>query len=63
MTKQRAYMLRVRMSQLEKDMLEALAAEAGLTASDIVRQSIRQQFATQHGAVPKEQRTAKAKGG
>jgi len=47
MTVQHAYnyMLRVRMTQEERDMLDALAGDQGLTASDVVRQSIRAQYA------------------
>jgi|GEM_PF-1078132 len=36
-----SHMLRVRLTQDERDMLDALAGDQGLTCSDVVRQSIR----------------------
>ena len=40
----RDYTLRVRMSDDERDMLATLADERGLTASDVVRQLVREAF-------------------
>lgn len=37
------YMLRVRMSDAERHMLDKIAGARGLTASDVVRQLIRQE--------------------
>jgi len=47
MTVQHAYahMLRVRLTQDERDMLDALAGAQGLTCSDVVRLGIRAQYA------------------
>jgi len=43
-------MLRVRLTQDERDMLDALAGDTGLTASDVVRQNIRTQYAERFDA-------------
>lgn len=47
-----SYMLRVRMTDDEKQMLEALSERAGQTASEIVRQLVRREHANAFGAPP-----------
>jgi hypothetical protein len=47
----RDYMLRVRMSDEERQMLTQLADQDGLTASDAVRQLIRREHAARAGTV------------
>jgi predicted DNA-binding protein len=42
---ERPYMLRVRMTEDERQALEALALRQGLTSSDIVRQLVRERAA------------------
>jgi len=46
MTVRNAYshMLRVRLTQDERDMLDALAGDQGLTCSDVVRLGVRAQY-------------------
>lgn len=52
-TLDRTYMLRVKMSDDERRMLEALALRQGLTASDIVRQLIRREHEAKAEGEPK----------
>lgn len=52
----RDYMLRVRMTEDERQMLEALAEKSGLTASDIVRQLVRREHAATFGEKPAKRR-------
>lgn len=49
-------MLRVRMAQDERKMLDALAEAQGLTASDIVRQLVRREYLATFPKKPRAQR-------
>jgi hypothetical protein len=51
---ERDIMFHVRMSEYERSMLETLAEEEGVSASDFVRMSIRKAFAMR--SVPKKPR-------
>jgi uncharacterized protein YprB with RNaseH-like and TPR domain len=48
-----AYMLRVRMSEVERDMLARLAEADGVTASDVVRLYIRSEYAARFETRPR----------
>jgi hypothetical protein len=52
----RGLVLRVRMNSAERKMVQRLADVAGLTASDIVRQFVRREYAATFGAEPKPRR-------
>lgn len=49
-------LFRVRMTEHERQMLEALAERSGLTASDIVRQLVRREHAATFGERPAKRR-------
>jgi hypothetical protein len=50
----RDFMLRVRMTEDERKMLETLAARQGLTSSDVVRQLVRREHEVTVRAAPRK---------